>query len=230
MRSYSLSRVRAIKVPGTNTQLLTATSKMPCPSFGLPAGKACPNAHGEVCKHCYAKKGLYAFPEPQKAQAARFAWTVESMRTPLGVQTWVDTMVAAIRASKCAYFRIHDSGDFFNVQYVRAWIAVCEALPNVKFWAPTREYQSKPAGLLPVLTENPRLPALRELASLPNVTIRPSALTIGQSAPIVAGLHAGSGVNDASSKECKAYTRKGMCGSCRLCWNAKETPISYPLH
>jgi hypothetical protein len=229
-RPYSLFALRQTKVPGTTVTLLTATSKMPSPSWSLPAGKACPNSHGEICGHCYAQKGCYQYPDVARAQEARFRWTVESMRSESGMQSWIATMVDAIKATKCRYFRIHDSGDFFSVAYVRAWIAVCRALPGVRFWAPTREYQTKPIGLLPVLTENPRMDALRALASLPNVTIRPSALSIGIKAPSVSGLHAGSGVNDSDATPCKAYTRAGMCGNCRLCWNAKETPISYPLH
>jgi hypothetical protein len=75
-------------------------------------------------------------------------------------------MTAAIMGQE--YFRIHDSGDFFNVAYVKAWIQVCRALPATKFWAPTRAWQSGNVNNpLPVF--DPLLNALHELASLPNV-------------------------------------------------------------
>jgi len=35
-------------------------------------------------------------------------------------------------------FRIHADGDFFNHEYVYAWIAIMRAFPNVHFWAYTR--------------------------------------------------------------------------------------------
>src|SRR5262245_36717454 len=84
-------------VPGTAVRLLTQTSKMPGPSFSLPAHKACPRANGNICDSCYAEKGCYRFRGPKQAQSVRFAWTVECMRTPTGRQAWITYMVSAIR-------------------------------------------------------------------------------------------------------------------------------------
>lgn len=53
------------------------------------------------------------------------------MRTDAGMDLWVAVMVQAMLKEE--YFRIHDSGVFFNVRYVRAWIRVCRALPATKF-------------------------------------------------------------------------------------------------
>ena len=230
--NYSTRAIRKHTVPDTRTAILTATSKMPGPSFSLPAGKACPNSHGEICSHCYAQNGCYRYSSTRHAQNVRFAWTVQAMRTPEGMEAWIAAMVTAIEATGARYFRGHDSGDFFNVAYVQAWIAVCKALPEVKFWFPTREYQSK-ASTLGLEVLNPRMTYLRMLAALPNVTVRPSALSIGQYAPVVSGLHGGSTVNQPDvmrTYQCPAYRQGGHCGECRTCWEEKSLPVSYPLH
>ena len=217
-------------VPGTRVRLLTETSKMPGPSWSLPAHKACPRANGTICDSCYASKGAYRYRTTRNAQDVRFAWTVESMRIPAGRGAWIECMVSAIRDTGCKYFRVHDSGDMFNAAYATAWLEVCRAMPEVRFWIPTRAWQ-QPAGPLPLF--DPLLGILRQLAQLPNVTVRPSALNFGDHAPGVAGLHAGStaGMPDVfRARQCPAYAQGGQCGDCRACWDSKDTPISYRKH
>lgn len=223
-------RLSKAVVPGTTNALLSNPSKMPGKAFGLPAHKSCSRAKGTICDNCYAEKGCYNWKGSIACQNARFKWTVECMRSDISMLEWVCVMVAAIMGE--TYFRIHDSGDFFNVRYVKAWILVCKALPATKFWAPTRAWQSGNDTLLPVF--DPLLNALRELAALPNVTVRPSALDFGDLPPVVAGLHAGScaDMSDATKAyQCPAKREyDGHCGPCRTCWDNKSTPVNYPKH
>ena len=37
-------------------------------------------------------------------------------------------------------FRVHDAGDLFSAKYINCWIRICEALPDIRFWFPTREH------------------------------------------------------------------------------------------
>jgi hypothetical protein len=152
------------------------------------------------------------------------------MRTVEGRASWVEVMAAGIRDVGCEYFRVHDSGDMFNAAYAQCWLEVCRTLPQVRFWIPTRAWQ-QPSGPLPLF--DPLLEVLRQLAQLPNVTVRPSALNFGDSAPVVAGLHAGSTAEVADiarAYQCPAYTQGGHCGSCRVCWDAQELAVSYRRH
>jgi hypothetical protein len=225
------SRKRYATVPGTEkVRLLTQTSKMPGPSWSLPAGKSCPRACGTICANCYASKGCYSYPSTRNAQAARFDWTVQSMRTPEGRTSWVSTMVDAITKSGAEYFRVHDSGDMFNISYAQSWLEVCRMLPEVKFWIPTRAWQA-PRSVLP--TFDPLLDVLRQLAMLPNVVVRPSALNFGDHAPSVEGLHAGSTAEMPDvfrAFQCPAPGQGGMCCDCRTCWTSKDLPVSYSRH
>jgi hypothetical protein len=36
------------------------------------------------------------------------------------------------------FFRIHDSGDFFEEEYLRQWKMIADRLPDITFWAPSR--------------------------------------------------------------------------------------------
>jgi hypothetical protein len=152
------------------------------------------------------------------------------MRTVEGFNAWVDYVADAIRRSGCEYFRVHDSGDIFNPNYARAWLAVCQQLPEVKFWIPTRAYQR--AGC-PIEWFDPILNTLRELAQLPNVTVRPSALNFGAYPPVVEGLHAGTTADNPDVfrvKQCPAKQQGGRCLDCRTCWDDKTCPVSYARH
>lgn len=231
-------------VPNTNCSILSNPSKMPGFAFGLPAHRSCPRANGSICDSCYASKGFYRMTNVQRTQQARFDWTRESLKTPAGVTLWIETMVTAIRAVTHnhleKYFRIHDSGDFFNAAYARMWVQVCRQLPDVKFWAPTRAWQQPTCnmavdGLKPFRVlgqEDSVMAEILKLATLPNVTIRPSALNFEDSAPRVAGLHAGSGAAETTFDGfvCPAREQGNNCGDCRHCWHEKAVPVTYHKH
>jgi hypothetical protein len=139
------------------------------------------------------------------------------MRTPEGVDQFVNTLVATIDSTGHRWMRVHDSGDLFSPTYTRAWFRICDALSWVRFWFPTRSWQA------------PWVLEIVRLASLPNVTVRPSAIHFDDAPPIVEGLHAGTTVT-AEAFTCIAPRQGGMCGDCRRCWVAKTTPVSYHAH
>jgi Gene product 88 len=233
-------RIAARQVNGPDVTL-SAPGKMPSYGWSLPAGKACPASkktiadHGEnaVCGGCYAKTGNYRFPNVAKALDDRMRFVMDSLKADNGA-TFVTAMVAMVRKAVAVtgpYFRIHDSGDFFHPAYVDAWKRIAEALPDVRFWAPTREY------LRPYM-----MPSLVAFAALPNVTVRPSAAAIDEPAPVIPGLSAGSSVRSsrtlptlqASGAEnvCPATTTGNpSCDAhgCRKCWD-DAAPVAYALH
>lgn len=222
-------------VPNTSVSLLSAPSKMPGYSWSLPAYQSCPRAHGTICDTCYAGKGFYRMPSVVNAQSARFTWTRESMRSASGRIAWVNTLYRAIYQTRElgeVYFRVHDSGDMFSPSYAACWVELCVRLPKVKFWIPTRAWQQpRRDNLLHVMSESDGVMAqLVTMASLPNVTVRPSALNFGDVAPKVAGLHAGTTADSQTARQCPAHLQDNQCGKCRICWNGKGTEVSYTRH
>jgi hypothetical protein len=221
------------------TVKLTGTSSMPCASWSLPAGPSCPAAKASVveyganaiCKMCYATRGFYRMGNVQNAQDLRFQWVRQSLAT--GANEFVEGLIRMItddvRDRGEPIFRVHDSGDVFSVAYADAWYRICEALPDVQFWIPTRSHN------VPTL-----LLALQRLNSLPNVTVRPSALELDAPAPVVLGLAAGTTVvrslpvldampGTSVCPKTDARDGRSNCDDCRTCWEG-SSPVAYVQH
>lgn len=129
----------------------------------LPDGthfNVCPHA-GACAKFCYARNGTYLFPKVRgkhlaNLEAARdgsFVWGVlEELRakkfrpkgTPRHVpgledishlSPWVQDWIAQGGQA----VRVHDSGDFFSEQYLIQWLYLARMIPDVLFYAYTKE-------------------------------------------------------------------------------------------
>lgn len=210
-------------------EILSSTTAMPGSSFSLPARRTCPGALFEptsVCSACYADgRRRYRWRGVQAAQARRLAWTLDA----LGAGVFVPALIGHIVSRAERYFRLHDAGDFFSPTYADAWTDIARALPAVSFWAPTRSWaihgRRRPDA-------DPLLESLWRLASLPNVTVRPSALLINGDAPRILGLAAGSAVTtDRSRATCpKSLRSPPACGDCRRCWDEPDVAVTYLKH
>ena len=81
-------------------------------------------------------------------------------------------------ASGRRFFRLHDSGDFFSPEYLRQWKLVCERLPDITFWAPSRVWAA--GGDWIDIVNRVNAP---QQGSANNLVIRPSAYLIDGPAP-----------------------------------------------
>lgn len=203
---------------------LSKPSKMPCPSWSLPAWFTCPGARDkggkptEACSKCYALQGRYLFAN---VRAARERNQKDWQRSG-----WVDDMVSLIKDEP--YFRWFDSGDIYSVKLAQKIIRVCEATPATQHWIPTR------SGKIPKFA-----PYLESLSILPNVVVRHSSDKIDkvpsssrrQSSVIINNIviHPTTKLKKGVAL-CEAYSRKGKCGDCRSCWSKKIDIILYPIH
>ena len=186
---------------------LSAPSKMPGPSYNLPAtqcitGSKLVKIPGSVCKGCYALKGRYNFNNVRLALARR----IESLQHP----QWVLAMTILIKGEEV--FRWHDSGDLQSSWHLKRIFEVCEATPETSHWLPTRE-----AKFLPLNTD-----------SIPkNLLIRMSSHMIDQKPvkfwPWTSTVSTG-------SFTCPASKQGNECKSCRNCWSREVANVSYPKH
>lgn len=121
----------------------------------LPVIKEQGRLEEAVCESCYATGGNYASPHVQAGEIVRYWWSADLTRRDK--PQWVETVVRAIRAEKFPVermkdprtgkpvlpFRIHSSGDFFDHAYASAWIDVCNEIPEIMFWAPSRTWAAR---------------------------------------------------------------------------------------
>lgn len=126
----------------------------------LPDGSrfmTCPHA-GPCAQFCYARAGAYRFSNVLEAHTRNL---VDYLRDP---DDWKDRLVEELGRKKFrqtgkprdlvvegdlwleawaryggAAVRIHDSGDFFSEQYLRDWLEVARRVPDVLFYAYTKE-------------------------------------------------------------------------------------------
>jgi len=200
---------------------LSAPSKMPCSGYSIPAkecgvGSRLVNVENSTCSGCYALKGRYVFPNVEKAMYVRY----NSLMTDIDL--WTKNMISYIgkyRKGDKDYFRWHDSGDVQSVNHLNAINEIALALPEVKFWLPTREIRT-----------------VRTWQGMngqfaPNLIVRISAhMNDAQPNHKITGY--ASGVVDKSThltgQICPAPTQGNECGDCRACWNLET--ILYHKH
>lgn len=197
---------------------LGKTSKMPGYSTSLSAfkcktGNKLSKVKGSVCEKCYAMRGNYTFPVVKKAH--------EKRRLALKDPRWVEAMTLLISKSVSSddpYFRIHDSGDFQSEEHILNWVRVALNTPNVKFWAPTKEYLMV-KRVMNMVKDWPD-----------NLVIRFSAPMVGQKPPKSLKGYLTSTVDSGEGQGCPAPKQKNSCGDCRACWNTKISNIDYHKH
>lgn len=104
-------------------------------NWGIPAYqsstgfKTCPNA-AACAKGCYATQGAYKFSNVAKVFEARLK-LAQSPR-------FANIIHAEIKRRKVERLRIHDSGDFFSIEYLERWLGIIRANPTVQFYAYTK--------------------------------------------------------------------------------------------
>lgn len=97
----------------------------------------CPNA-GACAKLCYARTGTYRFSNVLKAHTTNLEATLNDLNG------WKNEVIEELKALKFRSgksVRIHDAGDFYSLEYLKAWVEIAAATPDVLFYAYTKEVQ-----------------------------------------------------------------------------------------
>ena len=110
-------------------------NKMRVMNFSLPAYKTekgktiCPFAK-DCIKYCYAQKGNYRYPSVQKGLNKRYELSKTADFVPM--------MNATIVLERPTHVRIHDSGDFYSIEYLNKWVQIANDNKDVIFYAYTK--------------------------------------------------------------------------------------------
>jgi hypothetical protein len=108
-------------------------------NFGIPAFRSstglmtCPMA-GACAAGCYAKSGAYLWGTVKNAYEKRLEATLAT--------DFVDQVSAELerilKSTKTVVVRIHDSGDFYSMEYFKKWLTIMAKYPDVQFYAYTK--------------------------------------------------------------------------------------------
>lgn len=197
---------------------LSEPKKMPCHTFSTPAtacktGRKLAEVPGSVCFDCYAMKGNYRFKNVIQHRE-------HNLKSLDNLEAWKAGMLKAIKSNdSTGYFRWHDSGDIQSPAHLMAIMDIAEALPEIKFWIPTKE-----KGMLAKVN--------RQRAMPDNLTVRLSMPMLDQAPaglwPTTSTVITKAGKID--GVECKAPSNNGKCGTCRACWDKTVNNVTYLKH
>ena len=94
----------------------------------------CPNA-GACASYCYARNGTYLFSNVRGRHIQNLEYTLYHL------EEWQQQMLSEVQHKKMIgkHVRIHDAGDFYNEEYLLAWLEIARQTPDVTFYAYTKE-------------------------------------------------------------------------------------------
>jgi len=206
-----LSKASKMKVNGKQVKSWDLEARTSCPGSKVDGEVV------EVCKSCYATKGAFVWP----ASVALRKHNQQDYKR----DGWVVDMVKAIGKDK--YFRFFVSGDIETELLATKIKEVVTLCSKTQFWIPTRSYNIK--GIREVL---------EEIKTLPNVSMRYSANSIGLSetgTDMTAFVINTNSVDEAKAKGVTVCpvtipgSKLKSCSTCTLCFDTNEL-VAYVLH
>jgi hypothetical protein len=112
--------------------------------FSLPRYYTCPG-RTELCeRYCYAEPPERFRPGVVYSRNKNLAWTLRP--------DFVDVTAAIIKNMKLPWFRIHESGDFYNQKYFEKWLEIARRNPKTRFLAYTKNWNLNFKGIPSNLT------------------------------------------------------------------------------
>mgnify|MGYP003654394673 FL=1 len=110
--------------------------------FNLPAVSSCPWA--DTCKEiCYADKGTFKYPNVQ----AKYNFNYE---LTLNGPAFIEQIQKELTKKRVEYVRIHSSGDFYSMNYLKSWLEIARNNPKIVFYGYTKSVPLLQAVKLPV--------------------------------------------------------------------------------
>lgn len=181
-------------------------------TFSLPSHITCPGASSWCRKYCNAARYEKLRPKCRSAYK-RNLMLAKNPKKFIKIVTGV-----LPRILSC--MRIHVSGDFWSTEYIEAWVQICAAFPQTKFWTYTRSW---------------RVPALRktlgQLRALPNVEIFAStdpAMPLPPNGWRIAFIN-----SDKRAKGLRCPQQEGQvssCFACTYCFRKEKGNVIFRFH
>lgn len=223
--------MRKLNVNVNGNKKLQNSDKIRFIIWNLPAVKTCP-FRTELCeKSCYARKAERIYPQCLPSREKNYNDSLSADFVENMIFTIEKELNSKKYSGKLAIFRIHESGDFYDLEYTQKWIAIAKHFENdtrIKFLAYTKSiiyFINSGYGLL----------------SFPsNLVIRSSLwkdtaadkveLTNVYNIPIYTALTSAEMVEEKKNGRAFCVCKCDNCNTCRLCWNSKVKDIIVKIH
>lgn len=106
--------------------------------FDLPAVTTCPASTPMCRQKCYAMKAQRMYKATRAMRDENYHEAQKIDFIPNMIQAIQDKLNRKKYQNKTVYFRIHSSGDFFNIFYFTDWLTIINNFPQVNFTAYTK--------------------------------------------------------------------------------------------
>lgn len=143
----NLALIKRLEAIGYTTITMSDGNKKLVPNettayqiFNLPAEKTCPFASPDCIKFCYAKKAERCYPECLPSRERNYGASLRDDFVPRMILALLKKRKSCRKARLIV--RIHESGDFYNADYVGKWLRIMRALEgeDVVFIAYTKSF------------------------------------------------------------------------------------------
>lgn len=210
---------------------LRNTDKIRFMIWNLPAVKTCP-FRTEMCeKSCYARKAERVYPQVLPCREKNYKDSLQADFVERMIYTIEKELSTKKYNGKLTIFRIHESGDFYNVDYAKKWVAIAKHFENdnrIKFLAYTKSITY--FALLFYGTE--LFPKNLVIRSSIWKDTDPDKIEVTEfyNFPIYTALTM-SEIMEERENGHKFYICKcDDCANCRMCWNSKVKDIICEIH
>lgn len=100
--------------------------------WNLPAVKTCPYRTAMCEKSCYARKAERIYPQVLPSREQNYNDSLQADFVENMIYTIENELKRKVYNKKQVVFRIHESGDFYNVEYAEKWIRIAEYFKSNK--------------------------------------------------------------------------------------------------
>lgn len=125
-------KVASISEPGSNTKLGNMWS------WNIPDWVTCPGRTKWCKAFCYTERGQMKMPNVKVSHHKNWEFSKTKDFVPFMID---ELRTIASRQSEQPVFRIHASGDFYSIEYLKKWEEIIKHLPQWKFYVYTRTWQ-----------------------------------------------------------------------------------------
>ena len=206
---------------------LRNTDKVRFMIWNLPAVKTCP-FRTEMCeKSCYARKAERVYPSVLPSRERNYNDSLQADFVDRMIYTIEKELATKKYKGKLTVFRIHESGDFYNLEYTEKWVRIAEYFennPNIVFLAYTK-------SIIYFLTAGLHIPNnLIVRASIwKDTDIKLTELS-NKYFPIYTALTAEDMETERKNGHKFTVCECSDCANCCYCWNKSEKDIICKIH
>jgi len=106
-------------------------------SWSIPAGRAfsCPGESGLCRIRCYAKRGHFHQTNVKTSHRRNYEFSQGDL--------FADWMAGMCKANFIRVMRVHVSGDFYDLDYIRKWLHIVSFAKQTQFFAYTRSWREE---------------------------------------------------------------------------------------